>query len=300
MKRIAIVITTGLVLVGCGGTKPAAMTACSNWLKLSAHARLESAETILARLRSARNPSHFSDEVTALCNRPRWHTEKVAVAAATVLIETTTKGDLKTQVTPRLSRLAEADLAAVSIRPGDVPGMRLAAAAEEVPVKRSAIRFSGCIGGTNPRELRLDLSSARFKGRGAMRPEVVSEIEVWPSKAVAGQELARIETPRWRACAKRQEERETTRTGLFTVGSVRVTPHPSLLPGVRVSGERVVSDALWRGSEHTYVVNDSFAFRSGRAEIWLGLISHINEAVPERTAHRLLAALYARTQRHPL
>ena len=196
---------------------------------------------------------------------------------------------------------------AVNLRAADVPEMSISSPEGATPLpKRPAFEFAHCYGGVSPAHLLLKMHSPEFSvGRGAHSQLEESEVEVWPTPALAVSNFAANHTSRYRACLMRFQEADNKdlnkgRAGQLHYGPLTVSALPDPLPGVEASfGLRIVQSLLRGGQIRHRIYHDILGFLSGPVEIELKATG-FSRPVPLATEQRLLSLLYSRAEAHAL
>jgi hypothetical protein len=159
---------------------------------------------------------------------------------------------------------------AVNLRANDLPEMSSGSteAGESPPPTASALQFADCYRGVSPTLRKVKAHSPEFStGHAAEGASVLSEVEVFPSEALAARNLTAYSSPRGLACIARAENVVHGRwPGRLRYGPVTITRLPMPLPGnARGFGLRVTA-ALNSSQRHLRVYKDIFGFLSGPAE----------------------------------
>jgi hypothetical protein len=210
---------------------------------------------------------------------------------------------------------------AVNLTASDVPELTSAAPGAEASVKRRDVERARCAGAASPYSRVVNIGSARFTGATASpRESVTSSVVVWPTSAIAEQNIAADLSPRGRACVQHLLER----LAIGAVRRVRVShvslawlpaPLPAahsfaarlsltlsaepgrLRPGL--SGAVVESPSPRARPVQISVYIDVLGFLVGPGEVNLTATGEKRPA-SSATEHRLLSLLYSRAVAHKL
>jgi hypothetical protein len=195
---------------------------------------------------------------------------------------------------------------AVNLKPGDLPGMTTTESEHEVaPTDPTAVQ--SCAGIGNLAQPIAKVDSAKFVGvSGSQHEQIVSNVEVMPTTALAAKKNAAEQSARAISCAESLllPKLNALSGSRVHFGHATITHLPDPLPGVEgVVGLRIaapilgVPTAIEPGQPTFYI--DAFAFLSGPAEVSLA-VTAFPDPTSEETEKRLLDLLHSRAVADPL
>jgi hypothetical protein len=212
---------------------------------------------------------------------------------------------------------------AVNLSPADVPEMASGGREEEAKVKKIGVEGARCAGAASPYQRVVDLHSVKFKGATSSPQESLrSDVEVWPTSAVASRNSAAELSRRGRTCAKHLLERLVVgEIGPVHVSRLAVAWLPPPLPSAQASYEArvslTISGPVGSGGQsgrstatlessspsasrvQIPVYIDTLGFLVGPAHVGLTATS-LKRPASSATEHRLLSVLYSRAKAHAL
>ncbi len=200
---------------------------------------------------------------------------------------------------------AEAFARAVNLTAADVPGFTPAPASTpgETPAERRLqAETAHCLGGTGGGRAIVEAGSPHFqRTAGALSGSVSSEVNVSRTAALAGAELAKIRSPRTRACLERymQALLGARAGGGGVTSTVRVVSGNPPAPGTTGGfGWRITVALAVRGTQIP-VYLDILGFVYGPAQVSL-FSTGLPEPFPASAEEHLYSLLLTRARAHKL
>jgi hypothetical protein len=195
---------------------------------------------------------------------------------------------------------APAIAAALDLRPGDLPALRIAA--NPITARERALdrEFAGCVGGVANSRAYAAAQSPEFSSSRGAAVTIDSTTEIMPSAALVRRDLSAMTGPRGIPCLQRQL-RGALSTGLARGDSLQISA--ARLPGIVAGGDgtfllRFTATVGVRQGASIVTVPiyyDSIGIAYGQAEIGLQLLS--TEAPPSpRLEQRLALTLLERAR----
>jgi hypothetical protein len=193
---------------------------------------------------------------------------------------------------------------AVNLQAGDLPSFTGIGGETEAPGPgRYGLEYSRCSGGLNPARRIAKIESTEFSAGRAFYGKIVrSNVEVWPTPALAVLNHTASQSPRGRAClvrylkaVHRRVNRE--REGRMQIGPFTITTVANPLPGVSHSFLTTINETrlLHTGAIRAHIYRDIFGFIAGAAEVELEAIG-VGHRLPATTEAKALLLLLARAR----